>query len=55
MEAVNLLKEREGRVTEVAYNSNEAKFAGECMTVIDMIRQLDQEGWVWKNYEKIKY
>ena len=33
----------------IAHNSIEAKFAGEYLTVADMIRELDKEGWVWKN------
>jgi RNAse (barnase) inhibitor barstar len=32
----------------IAHNSIEAKLTGEYITVADMIRELDQEGWVWK-------
>jgi hypothetical protein len=40
-------------ILAIARNSIEAKSAGEYLAVVDMIRQLSREGWVWKNYKRI--
>ena len=37
----------------IANNLIEVKFSGKYLAVVNMIKELDQERWIWKNYEKI--
>jgi nuclear transport factor 2 (NTF2) superfamily protein len=37
----------------IAHNSIEARFMGEYITVADMIRELDKEGWEFKEMGKV--
>ncbi len=50
----NYLQSKGIKVFAIAHNSIEAVFAGDYMTVVNTGRELDIEGWAWKNYEKIK-
>jgi hypothetical protein len=37
----------------IAHNSIEALLTGENLSVADMIRELDNEGWIWKETGKV--
>ena len=47
------LQSKDIEIDAIARNSIEAKFAGEYLTVTDMIGESDQEGWIWKEETKI--
>ena len=49
----DVLQDKGFNIKAIAHNSIEGKYSGEYLTVVDMIRELEQEGWVWEEAGKV--
>ena len=47
------LQEKRFEIKAIARNSIEAKFEGEYLTGVELVRELDREGWVCKEMGRV--